>query len=290
MLKRAGTVIIALSVLAMLSLAVCNSYAQTAEEDILRNGVDLSRHGQYDEAIAEFNKVIVMDPKSSGAYSGLGFAYDKKGDLSGAILNFTKAIELDPGLVDVYYNRGFTYYKKGAYDSAVADYNKILQISPDYADAYYGLGLVYSKKGDLDNAIREYTKAVEAKVDFALAYDARAVAYVMKKNYLGAMSDVNKAQSLSSRSRPPRIARAGSSNAAGGQVVLSANQAQQPNQAQTIPLKVAGLVFLVVSFMHLLRLIFRVKVTIGKFSFPLWLSAAAFLATLFLALWLLGIH
>jgi hypothetical protein len=43
---------------------------------------------------------------------------------------------------------------------------------------------------------------------------------------------------------------------------------------------------LVISIVHLLRLIFQMKVTAGAAEIPLWMSAAACIATAALAIWL----
>ena len=158
MFKQTGAVIFGALTIMILSLTVCNSYAQTSEEETLRKGIDLTRLEKFDEAITEFNKVIAINPKSANAYYSLGFAYDKKSDLNNAISNFSKAIEIEPVLTDAYYNRGFDYYKKSAFDNAITDYNKVIEINSAYADAYYGLGLVYSKKGDLKKAISNIPK------------------------------------------------------------------------------------------------------------------------------------
>jgi len=289
MFKRTGLVIIGVLTIIILSLVVCNGYAQTAEDEALKKGVDLIRHDKFDEAITEFNNVIAVDPKSASAYYNLGFAYDKKGDFDKAILNFSKAIEIDPTLTDAYYNRGFAYYKKGAFDNAINDYNKVIEISPASADAYYGLGLVYSKKGDLDKAIVEYTKAIKVRPNFALAYDARAVAYVTKKNYIGAMADVNKAQSLGFRSRPLKRTPADLTNAEKNSANLPDSESKQGRQTQALLLKTVGVIFLLVSFLHLLRLIFRIKVIVGKFTVPVWFSAVGFIIALLLSFWIFKI-
>lgn len=54
-----------------------------------------------------------------------------------------------------------------------------------------------------------------------------------------------------------------------------------------IAVTIAGVVFLAVAVMHLVRLIFKVKVTVGNFVVPLWYSAVGFAVTLLLALWML---
>ena len=285
MSRLKGAVIISALAIIILSLTVCNGYTQTAEDESMKKGTDLIRHDKFDEAITEFNKVITANPKSTAAYYNLGFAYDKKGDLSNAISYFNKAIEIDATLADAYYNRGSAYYKKGNFDNAITDYNKVIEISPASADAHYGLGLAYSKKGDQDKAISEYTAAIKTRPDFTLAYDARAVVYVMKKNYIGAMADVNKAQSLGFRSRRIKRSGTGLTNAGGISTSLPASESTKGRQTQAA-LMTAGAIFLLVGFSHLLRLLFRVRLMVGKFIIPVWLSAIVFLILLFFSAWM----
>ena len=48
----------------------------------------------------------------------------------------------------------------------------------------------------------------------------------------------------------------------------------------------ASVIFFLVSIMHLLRLLFNTKVTIGTFVAPLWLSAVGLIVSLLLSLWM----
>lgn len=291
MFRRIGSITIKTLTICMVSCAVvCNCCAQTAEEDALRKGVDFIRHDKFDEAIAAFNDVIAINPQSTSAYYNLGSAHDRKGDPNKAILNFSKAIEIDPTLADAYYNRGFAYYKKGSFDNAIADYAKVIELSPGAADAYYSLGLVYAQKGDQNKAIDAYTKAIKARPNFALAYDARAVAYVTKKNYLGAMADVNKAQALGFRSRPLKRRAAALAGGERGSANLSGSGSQEGGAAPAPVLVTAGVIFLLVSLLHLLRLIFKIKVMVGNFMVPLWFSAVGFIAPLLLAFWVFTVY
>jgi hypothetical protein len=49
---------------------------------------------------------------------------------------------------------------------------------------------------------------------------------------------------------------------------------------------ITAIFLLIVSIMHLLRLIFQVKVTTNLFDVPMWMSAPACLVTAGLAIWL----
>lgn len=84
-------------------------------------GVDYVKDGKLHEAIAEFEKVIEINPEHFRAHAYLGFAYDAEGRL----------------------------------DEAIHEYEKAIGVNPDFAAAYYGLAEIYNKKGMFDRAERE---------------------------------------------------------------------------------------------------------------------------------------
>lgn len=51
-------------------------------------------------------------------------------------------------------------------------------------------------------------------------------------------------------------------------------------------LLVAGVIFLAVSAMHLLRFILKIELKVGAFIVPLWLSLVGFIVPLLLAIWM----
>ena len=48
----------------------------------------------------------------------------------------------------------------------------------------------------------------------------------------------------------------------------------------------AGIIFLIVSILHLLRALSRIEVKIGNYIMPIWLSALGFVFPLLLSLWM----
>jgi tetratricopeptide (TPR) repeat protein len=51
---------------------------------------------KFDEAVAEYNKAIALDPKCLDAYYNLGITLEAISDQDGARDAFAKVIELDP--------------------------------------------------------------------------------------------------------------------------------------------------------------------------------------------------
>ena len=64
--------------------------------------------------------------KLAEAYSSRGIAYAKRREYDQAIADYDKAIDLDPKYAKAYYQRGYVYDIKGEHDRAMADYNKAM--------------------------------------------------------------------------------------------------------------------------------------------------------------------
>jgi tetratricopeptide (TPR) repeat protein len=152
-------------------------------------GVNLAKAGQYEQAIAEFDKAIELDPNYTAAYANRGNVYSQIGQHDKAIADCNKAIELDPDDAEVYGNRAAVYSHMGEHDKAIADYNKAIELDPNYAQAYYNRGIAYSSLGEYDKAIADYTKAIELNPNYAKAYYNRGLAYKAQGREAEAMAD-----------------------------------------------------------------------------------------------------
>lgn len=125
-----------------------------------------------------------------------GIAYGAQGNFDAAIAEFNKAIEMNPNIAEAYDNRAYAYCCKGDLDTAISDYNKALGINPNDVNAFYGLGDVYYKKGNPDLAISEFSKAIGIDSSYAKAYYGRCAAYFFKGDYNNAWQDAHKTESL----------------------------------------------------------------------------------------------
>ncbi len=156
-------------------------------------GFAYARKGDYDHAIADFDKAIALAPRDAMAYSGRGLVYAEKGDYDRAIADCDKAVRLAPRDAIAYRRRGMIYAKKGDYDCAIADFDKAIALAPRDALAYSRRGDAYYEKGDYARAIADFDKAVELAPRDALAYSGRGMFYVQTGDYARAIADLGKA-------------------------------------------------------------------------------------------------
>jgi tetratricopeptide (TPR) repeat protein len=152
----------------------------------INQGEAYLKQGKYPEAIAEFTKAIILDPKLAVAYNNRGIAFYNLEKNVEAIADCTKAIELDPKLAAAYNNRGLAYLdglKK--YPEAVADFTKAIELDPKLAVAYINRGQTFYNLEKNVEAVADFTTAIELDPKLAIAYQNRGLAYQGLKGFLG---------------------------------------------------------------------------------------------------------
>jgi len=139
--------------------------------------------GDYDGAIADFDKVFTCDPPDAEAYYYLGVVYkDGKNDPEKAIENFEMAVEHDPDhRATAFSCLGEEYQKKGDFEKAEENYKKAIEEFEErfenVAGVYYNLGILYFKVGRFVDAIRALSMAIGHDPKDADAYYGRGLAY-----------------------------------------------------------------------------------------------------------------
>jgi tetratricopeptide (TPR) repeat protein len=156
------------AILALLVLATFSFPGRpVADEDkdkierLLERGNELAEKGDYDGAMAEYEKVIKIDEKNALAHNNLGIIYKRKGLYISAVEEFKAALEGLPNYFKAYNNLANVYFERADYDDAVKYYNKCLAIKPNFADAHWNAALAYEQQGEKSRAIRHFKKFME---------------------------------------------------------------------------------------------------------------------------------
>ena len=170
-------------------------------DEYLYRGLSYLRKEDYDSAIDNFTKAIELNPKNRDEYLYRGLSYLRKEDYDSAIDNFTKAIELKPKNRDEYFYRGRAYFGKEDYDSAIDNFTKAIELKPEDPDAWWWHGRTYLEKGDYDKAIADFTQAIELEPEDPYARWGRGRAYFGKEDYDKAITDFTQAIKLESEDR-----------------------------------------------------------------------------------------
>src|ERR1051326_5051166 len=91
--------------------------------------------------------------QSEKEFCNRGVAKQNKGDFEGALADYNRAIALDPYDPTPYNNRGLIETAKGNLDAAITDFNHAVQIDAKNAETFDNRGIAIQKTGDLDAAL-----------------------------------------------------------------------------------------------------------------------------------------
>lgn len=130
-------------------------------------GICLRQEGKPDEAIAQFEEVLRLDPEKAEAHYNLGMALMQKGKVEDAISQYRRALQLDPKYLDACVNLGDALLQAGKVDDAEAQYVAALKMRPDDAMVHYNLGTVLYRQGQVDGAIAHLERAVQIDPDYS---------------------------------------------------------------------------------------------------------------------------
>ncbi|MCA9897598.1 MAG: tetratricopeptide repeat protein [Ardenticatenaceae bacterium] len=100
--------------------------------DAYQQGVDYLDAGQFEEAIAAFDRAIALDEQFAQAVWARGEAWLALGELETAVADFDRVIEMHPTTFpSIYLYRASAYTQMGDYPAAIADYEMLLSLNPD---------------------------------------------------------------------------------------------------------------------------------------------------------------
>jgi pentatricopeptide repeat protein len=165
MSKRFAAVIVVTALLVLITFSFPGKPVADEDKDkierLLERGNELAEQGDYDGAMAEYQKVLKVDEGNALAHNNLGIIYKRKGLYITAVEEFKAALEGLPNYFKAYNNLANVYFERGDYEDAVKYYNKCLSIKPNFADAHWNLALAYEKMGEKTRAVRHFRKFME---------------------------------------------------------------------------------------------------------------------------------
>src|SRR5437773_6437163 len=96
-------------------------------------------------------------------HSNRGIARGKAGDYEQAIADFDAALRINPNHVRAYVNRGNANFARRDYDRAIADFGQAIRLEPKVVAHVMSRATVYEAKGDLARAIADYDQALKLR-------------------------------------------------------------------------------------------------------------------------------
>ncbi|MEZ5346930.1 MAG: tetratricopeptide repeat protein [Pyrinomonadaceae bacterium] len=174
-------------------------------ESYFESGNEFFKKKDYDRAIIEYSKALILDPTMARAQANRGKAHYENNDIWDAYYDYSEAImcpidleteelidllfrraslqndnslqnddlteiiRLDRNNIKAYEERGFNSMLDGNYKSARADYDMVVKIAPENVNSYISRAEFFYKSDEWKDAIADWRKTLEIDPDNKIA-------------------------------------------------------------------------------------------------------------------------
>jgi tetratricopeptide (TPR) repeat protein len=114
---------------------------------------------KYDDALMQFQQVLMREPGNALARINVGYICLKKRIFGEAIEHLSRAIRLDSdkkATLYAHFYLGLVYLERDMFEDATTFFQKTLALGPNLIEAYYELGRTYWFNGQRDEAMQTW--------------------------------------------------------------------------------------------------------------------------------------
>jgi tetratricopeptide (TPR) repeat protein len=126
-------------------------------------GQALARSGKNEQALAEFDQAIAIDPNNADALYNRGLLYQADKQHQSAIDDFTAASGLTPQRAEPLLGRAISRLALDRVREAAADLDEAAQADPQNAQVWVTRGQAYERLGDRTKAAGSYGRAINLR-------------------------------------------------------------------------------------------------------------------------------
>ena len=139
---------------------------------------------EYDKAISDCNRGLILDSNNSKLYLNRGVAYRELGRQELAIADFSHSLVKNPLQCALYMERGIYYTDKAQqYELGIVDFRKYLSMRPNDLEAISNLGIGYYKNQQYDSSLYYCKEAIQISEKVSGPYYIIALIYGERGNY-----------------------------------------------------------------------------------------------------------
>jgi TolB-like protein/Tfp pilus assembly protein PilF len=163
---------------------------------------------QYEQAIAESEWAIALDPNSVDSYVQRAEALNTVGRPEEALSAVQQAIRLNPrGTAPQFVNLGMAYYSLGQYTDAISTFKRLITQNPNFLTAYSMLSLSYVEQWrsqqsqdpqTLTRTIEAAQHALALNGSYWLAHVGLGLGYLFDRQYEQAIAAMEQSITLNS--------------------------------------------------------------------------------------------
>jgi tetratricopeptide (TPR) repeat protein len=162
-------------------------------DNYLYRGIFAALTGQFNKAIADFDKAIKLNERNLPAYL---MRANTRSRMIEAIEQQKAAEQYTGFLNPPSGNSGNNNSSNELYNDVFTDYSVVLYMNPEFIFGYYNRANIYCRSEKYHQAVEEYSKAIDIDPEFAEAYYNRGLVKVLLNDIDGGAKDLGKAGEL----------------------------------------------------------------------------------------------
>jgi tetratricopeptide (TPR) repeat protein len=138
----------------------------------------------YQEALAQFQRAVALEPANPDAQFYLGLSHSRLGDYAEAIPALERALQLAPAKQYIHYHLGLAYVNTGQYVKAIAQLEQAARFDPDKAATPFYLGYAHYQRKQYRQALPflERARELDASLAPSVQFYRGAALYAMERD------------------------------------------------------------------------------------------------------------
>ncbi len=164
----------------------------------LGNYYYVHKRDKIDEAIAELNAALELDPNYGYALNLLAYCYMSKNEFEKALEYFRKYASISPGDANPFDSMGEAYFRMGRLDESIEKFKEALEVKPDFGSEWR-ISYIYALKQDYEEAMRwldQFIAMASTESLEAQGYLWKGFYYYLQGKLQQSLQEIDRAQEL----------------------------------------------------------------------------------------------
>lgn len=133
-----------------------------------------------DRKLEQLKQLFLSEPKSADVYGQIGDIQHQLGNFEAAIASYQKATEIDPKSIAAHFELASIFLKLNQSKAVIHYCQQIIALDPLHAEAHWMYGVALTQVNSLEEAIGHLHQAIAFKPDYADAFSSLGAIYVMQ--------------------------------------------------------------------------------------------------------------
>jgi tetratricopeptide (TPR) repeat protein len=174
-------------------------HLQQHADELMRLGNACYALGQYERALAHYNRASELVPNSLEALVNRAVVNMELGRYQSCLQDLEQSLKLEENHWAFFY-RAMVQERLGESRRAQENYTRAIRLQPEFVEGYYRRGLLWAKAGDYDKAFQDQSRVLDLDTEHARAYTARGVVRAALGDSQWALNDLDKGCTLAPQS------------------------------------------------------------------------------------------